>query len=72
MDYKNQIDSATNKVKELTPSVVVIARLMKVNPADLAVALYDDEANATFQVDMVASAIKAAIKKSQEAAKANK
>ncbi len=72
MDYKNQIDSATNKVKELTPSVVVIARLMKVSPADLAVALYDDEANATFQVDMVASAIKAAIKKSQEAVKANK
>ena len=45
---KQAIREAQEKHAGLTPSVVVLARLMKVTPNALAVAFSDTEANAVF------------------------
>lgn len=62
----------TDKVMKITSSVVTLARIMKVKPADLVAALSDKEADEAYRASMVTFAIPFELDKAKAADEAAK
>lgn len=79
MDYKNDkhftqeaIDQATSMVRDLTPSVLVVARLLDVKPDALATALYDGEAQGIYTAKLTSFLIDRCVKEAYKELKNEK
>ena len=67
IDIANVTVQATEKVMKLTGSVIALARVLKVKPAELAIAVMDRESNDDYRAAMVAFAVPAALEAAKEA-----
>lgn len=66
VDTKQVIVAATDKAMKITPSVLVMARLLKVAPKAFAAELYNDKENDSFLSKVVSEAVAVAVAKAHE------
>lgn len=69
MNTKQVTAETVNKVNDITPSVIALARVLGVKPADFATALFAVDANDDFRAEIAVRAIKPAIDTAREADK---
>lgn len=61
VDIREIAAKATDRVAKVTPSVIALAKLAKVKPADLVEAIMDRESVEDYRTSMVAYAVPAAL-----------
>lgn len=70
VNHKAIVADATSFAGSVTPSVLVLARLAKVTPEQLAVGLRDSDKNGDFLAEFVAALISVDLKEAKKEAKA--
>lgn len=63
MDAKQVLSDATDYVNGITPSVITLARLAKVEPIEFGKALFDPEANGDYMAGLLLAVRKEIVKK---------
>jgi len=69
INVKSVNREAVDFVNEITPSVLVVARIAKITPADLAKALYDRDSNEDYLNSVLVNALPLALKRARAEAK---
>lgn len=72
MNYKQISQNALDKVNSITPSILVLARHLKVAPTALAGALVDNDKNGVYLKDLSVAMIDVLVEKAREDEEAEK
>ena len=71
MNVSELITRATSYGSEIKTSTLVLARLLKITPKDLAEAIYSEELNDSYRAELAGQLVKALVKKEAEDKKVN-